>query len=56
MAAFWYIVPFSLVEVYRRFRGAYYVHHQGLIVSSVDCVVGGYNRDFDVRKLIYARL
>jgi hypothetical protein len=28
-AAFWDIVPCSLVVVDRRFRGAYYLHHQG---------------------------
>jgi hypothetical protein len=29
MTAFWDIVPCSLVEVDRRFRGAYCLHHQG---------------------------
>jgi hypothetical protein len=29
MTAFWDIEPRSLVEVTRRFRGAYCVHHQG---------------------------
>jgi hypothetical protein len=28
MNAFWDTVPCSLVEVYRRFRGAYYLHHR----------------------------
>jgi hypothetical protein len=26
---FWDVAPCSLVEVYRRFRGAYCLHHQG---------------------------
>jgi hypothetical protein len=25
---FWYAASFNLVEIYRRFRGAYYLHHQ----------------------------
>jgi hypothetical protein len=29
MAVFWVVAPCSLVEVYRRFRGAYCLHHQG---------------------------
>jgi hypothetical protein len=29
MTAFWDIEPRSLVEVDRRFRGAYCLHHQG---------------------------
>jgi hypothetical protein len=29
MAVFWVTVPCSLVEVYRRFRGTCYLHHQG---------------------------
>jgi hypothetical protein len=29
MTAFWDIAPRSLVEVNRRFRGAYCLHHQG---------------------------
>jgi hypothetical protein len=29
MAVFWDVAPCSLVEVYRRFRGAYCLHHQG---------------------------
>jgi hypothetical protein len=28
MAVFWVIAPCSLVEVYQRFRGAYYLHHR----------------------------
>jgi hypothetical protein len=28
MAVFWVVAPCSLVEVYRRFRGACYLHHQ----------------------------
>jgi hypothetical protein len=29
MTVFWDIAPCSLVEVYRRFRGACCLHHQG---------------------------
>jgi hypothetical protein len=29
MAVFWDVTPYSLVEVYRHFRGAYCLHHQG---------------------------
>jgi hypothetical protein len=29
MAVFWVVAPCSLVEVYRRFRGACCRHHQG---------------------------
>jgi hypothetical protein len=29
MTAFWDTAPYSLVEVGRRFRGTYYLHHQG---------------------------
>jgi hypothetical protein len=29
MAVFWVVAPCSLVEVYRRFRGACCLHHQG---------------------------
>jgi hypothetical protein len=27
MIVFWDVAPGSLVEIYRRFRGAYYLHH-----------------------------
>jgi hypothetical protein len=37
MTAFWDIAPFSFVEVYIRFRGAYCLHHQ-LIVLMMDAV------------------
>jgi hypothetical protein len=30
IAAFWDIALFSLVEVYRRFRDEYYLHHPGV--------------------------
>jgi hypothetical protein len=36
MAVFWIVAPWDLVEVYRRFRGACYLHHQG---SSLKIVV-----------------
>jgi hypothetical protein len=29
MTVFWDVVPYSLIEIYRRFRGAYCLHHQG---------------------------
>jgi hypothetical protein len=29
MTIFWVVAPYSLVEVYRRFRGACCLHHQG---------------------------
>jgi hypothetical protein len=29
MTVFWVVAPCSLVEVYRHFRGAYSLHHQG---------------------------
>jgi hypothetical protein len=29
MAVFWVVAPCSLVEVYRHFRGACCLHHQG---------------------------
>jgi hypothetical protein len=29
MAVFWVVAPCSLVEVYRRFRGACCLHHEG---------------------------
>jgi hypothetical protein len=29
MAVFWVVAPYSLVEVYRRFRGACCLHHNG---------------------------
>jgi hypothetical protein len=29
MAVFWVVAPSSLVEVYHRFRGPCFLHHQG---------------------------
>jgi hypothetical protein len=29
MTVFWDVAPCSLVDVYRRFRGTYCLHHQG---------------------------
>jgi hypothetical protein len=29
MAVFWEVAPCSLVQIYRRFRGTYCLHHQG---------------------------
>jgi hypothetical protein len=28
MTVFWDVAPCSVVEIIRRFRGAYYLHHQ----------------------------
>jgi hypothetical protein len=39
MTAFWDIAPCSLVEVDRRFRGANYLHHQGLEYGLVAVVL-----------------
>jgi hypothetical protein len=30
MTVFWDVTPCSLAEIGRRFRGAYYLHHQGV--------------------------
>jgi hypothetical protein len=35
-AVFWVVAPSSLVEVYRRFRGACYFHHQGLMAMKME--------------------
>jgi hypothetical protein len=35
MAVFWVVAPCSLVEVYRRFRGACCLHHQAVIVGKL---------------------
>jgi hypothetical protein len=32
MTVFWNVAPCSLVEIDRRFRGAYYLHHQGALI------------------------
>jgi hypothetical protein len=32
MAVFWDVAPCSLIDIDRRFRGAYCHHHQGLIL------------------------
>jgi hypothetical protein len=36
MAVFWVVVPSSLVEVYRRFRGPFCLHHQGDIALTME--------------------
>jgi hypothetical protein len=36
MTVFWYVVPCSLVEVYRRLRCAYCLHRQGKIALMMD--------------------
>jgi hypothetical protein len=33
MAVFWVVAPCSLVEVYRRFKGACCLHHKGDVGS-----------------------
>jgi hypothetical protein len=38
MAVFWDVAPCSLVDTDRRFRGAYCLHHQGLITLMMDAV------------------
>jgi hypothetical protein len=34
MAVFWVVAPCSLVEVYQRFRGTFWLHHQGAASTS----------------------
>jgi hypothetical protein len=41
MAVFWAVTPCSLVEVYRRFRGACYLHHQGDESGADDSLADG---------------
>jgi hypothetical protein len=36
MTVFWYVAPCSLVEIYRRFRDAYCLHHQDDKLSGHD--------------------
>jgi hypothetical protein len=37
---FWEVVPCSLVEVHRRFRGAYCPHHQGVhMLEALACTI-----------------
>jgi hypothetical protein len=31
VAVFWFVASYSLVEVYRRYRGAYCFYHQGVV-------------------------
>jgi hypothetical protein len=35
ITAFWDVTPCSLVGVYRRFRGANFLHHQGDVTEAV---------------------
>jgi hypothetical protein len=37
MTVFWDVVPYSLVEVYRRFRGACCLLHQGILMMEAAC-------------------
>jgi hypothetical protein len=41
MAVFWGVSPRSLVEVYRRFRGAYCLHHQACSSASIISIMMG---------------
>jgi hypothetical protein len=34
MAVFWFVAPYSLVEVYRRFGDTRCLHHQGAAVKT----------------------
>jgi hypothetical protein len=36
MAVFWDVAPCSLVDIDRRFRAAYYLHHQGVDIHNPD--------------------
>jgi hypothetical protein len=38
MTAFWIVAPCSFVEIYRRFRGDYCLHHQGDVQAASDKV------------------
>jgi hypothetical protein len=33
---FWEVAPCSMVEVYRRFRGVYCLHHHGALMIDVN--------------------
>jgi hypothetical protein len=35
MTIFWDVAPYSLVEIYRRFRGAYCIHDQCIVISLI---------------------
>jgi hypothetical protein len=39
MSAFWNIAPYSLVDVDRRFRGAYSLHNEGDECCHLHCIV-----------------
>jgi hypothetical protein len=42
MAVFWNVAPCSLVDIDRRFRGAYRLNHQGDVVNSSETSVSIY--------------
>jgi hypothetical protein len=42
MTVFWEVVRCSLVDIHRRFREAYCIHHQGEAVSSSEMPVNIY--------------
>jgi hypothetical protein len=35
MGVFWVVAPCRLVDIYRRFEGAYCLHHQGMIALMI---------------------
>jgi hypothetical protein len=49
MTVFWDVSPCSLVEVYRRFRGAYCLHHQGAHHHRLD---DGVSQDGDLGQAV----
>jgi hypothetical protein len=58
MAVFWVVPPCNLVQVYRRFRGLYRLHHQGDVFIITDRLHGGSTDLWNFGKLvpIYAAL
>jgi hypothetical protein len=39
MAIFWDVVPCSLLDTDRRFRGDYWVHHHDITMTTVDIII-----------------
>jgi hypothetical protein len=52
MAVFWDVMPCSLVEIDRRFRGAFCLHHQGA-TSQKTAIFG---REFIIAQFVSANL
>jgi hypothetical protein len=48
LIVFWDVAPYSLVEIVRRFRGAYCLHYQGekYIAIESEINIGGKNHGF----------